>query len=279
METVLSPTRDNTSFSMDDNTMTAQGKVSLRALEGIPDIHPGDDLAGILIENLKRQNRPLKDGDILVIAHKVVSKAEGQIVELANITPEAEALELAEKIHKDPRKVEVILRESTRVVRAMKRPDQQEGTLIAEHRLGFICANAAVDESNVGREDTVILLPKDPDASAHRLCARLQDAFGVRVGVVITDTFGRPWRLGLVNVAIGLAQVPARIDMVGERDAFGRELSVTMPALADELAAASGLVMGKSDKTPAVLFSGVEWQTCDSSAGQLIRPQQEDMFR
>ncbi|MBU2874860.1 coenzyme F420-0:L-glutamate ligase [Marinobacter salexigens] len=259
--------------------MTAQGKVSLRALEGIPDIHPGDDLAGILIENLKRQNRPLKDGDILVIAHKVVSKAEGQIVELANITPEAEALELAEKIHKDPRKVEVILRESTRVVRAMKRPDQQEGTLIAEHRLGFICANAAVDESNVGREDTVILLPKDPDASAHRLCARLQDAFGVRVGVVITDTFGRPWRLGLVNVAIGLAQVPARIDMVGERDAFGRELSVTMPALADELAAASGLVMGKSDKTPAVLFSGVEWQTCDSSAGQLIRPQQEDMFR
>ncbi|OHY81714.1 coenzyme F420-0:L-glutamate ligase [Marinobacter sp. AC-23] len=259
--------------------MTPQGKVSLHALEGIPDIHPDDDLAGILIDNLKSHGTHLQDGDILVIAHKVVSKAEGQIVALADVTPSAEALELAEKIHKDPRKVEVILRESTRIVRAMKRPDQQEGTLIAEHRLGFICANAAVDESNVGREDTVILLPKDPDASAKRLCSRLEDAFGVRVGVVITDTFGRPWRLGLVNVAIGLAKVPARIDMVGERDAFGRELSVTMPALADELAAASGLVMGKSDKTPAILFSGVEWQSCDSSAGQLIRPQQEDMFR
>ena len=276
---MLNPTRHETAFSMDGNTMTPQGKVSLHALKGLPDIHPDDDLAGILIENLKRRDTPLQDGDILVIAHKVVSKAEGQLVALADVTPSAEALELAEKIHKDPRKVEVILRESTRIVRAMKRPDQQEGTLIAEHRLGFICANAAVDESNVGREDTVILLPKDPDASAKRLCSRLEDAFGVRLGVVITDTFGRPWRLGLVNVAIGLAQVPARIDMAGERDAFGRELSVTMPALADELAAASGLVMGKSDKTPAVLFSGVEWQSCDSSAGQLIRPQQEDMFR
>ncbi|MEH6562089.1 MAG: coenzyme F420-0:L-glutamate ligase [Marinobacter sp.] len=279
MEIVLNPTRHESAFNMDGNTMTPQGKVSLHALEGIPDIHPDDDLAGILIDNLKSHGTHLQDGDILVIAHKVVSKAEGQIVALADVTPSAEALELAEKIHKDPRKVEVILRESTRIVRAMKRPDQQEGTLIAEHRLGFICANAAVDESNVGREDTVILLPKDPDASAKRLCSRLEDAFGVRVGVVITDTFGRPWRLGLVNVAIGLAKVPARIDMVGERDAFGRELSVTMPALADELAAASGLVMGKSDKTPAILFSGVEWQSCDSSAGQLIRPQQEDMFR
>ncbi|WP_254774214.1 coenzyme F420-0:L-glutamate ligase [Marinobacter sp. AC-23] len=276
---MLNPTRHESAFNMDGNTMTPQGKVSLHALEGIPDIHPDDDLAGILIDNLKSHGTHLQDGDILVIAHKVVSKAEGQIVALADVTPSAEALELAEKIHKDPRKVEVILRESTRIVRAMKRPDQQEGTLIAEHRLGFICANAAVDESNVGREDTVILLPKDPDASAKRLCSRLEDAFGVRVGVVITDTFGRPWRLGLVNVAIGLAKVPARIDMVGERDAFGRELSVTMPALADELAAASGLVMGKSDKTPAILFSGVEWQSCDSSAGQLIRPQQEDMFR
>lgn len=259
--------------------MIAPGKVSLQALSGIPDIHPGDDLAEILIETLNRQDTPPQDGDILVIAHKVVSKAEGQIIALADITPSAEALELAEKIHKDPRKVEVILHESTRVVRAMKRPDQQEGTLIAEHRLGFICANAAVDESNVGLEETVILLPRDPDISARQLCSRLQTAFGVRLGIVITDTFGRPWRLGLVNVAIGLSQVPARVDLIGERDAFGRELSVTMPALADELAAASGLVMGKSDKTPVVLFRGVDWQPCASSAGELIRPQQEDMFR
>lgn len=253
--------------------------VNLQALPGIPDIHPGDDLAAALIGALRRQDISPADGDILVIAHKVISKAEGQVVALADITPSAEARELAEQVSKDPRKVEAILRESTRVVRAVKRPEQDEGTLIAEHRLGFICANAAVDESNVGAEETVILLPRDPDASARRLCERLEAAFGVRLGIVVTDTFGRPWRMGLVNVAIGLARVPARIDLVGERDAFGRELSVTMPALADELAAASGLVMGKSGKTPAVLFRGIDWQPCDSSANELIRPQQEDLFR
>mgnify|MGYP001994679950 FL=1 len=253
--------------------------VALQALSGIPDIHPGDDLAAILIESLQCQGMVLREGDILVIAHKVISKAEGQVVALAGITPSKKALELAEQVNKDPRKVEAILRESTRVVRAVKRPEQEEGTLIAEHRLGFICANAAVDESNVGAEETVILLPHDPDASARRLCERLEEAFGVSVGVVVTDTFGRPWRMGLVNVAIGLAKVPARIDLIGERDAFGRVLSVTMPALADELAAASGLVMGKSDKTPVVLFRGINWQPCVSSANELIRPQQEDLFR
>lgn len=253
--------------------------IAIQTVAGIPDIVPGDDLAQILIETLSRRGQSLRDGDILVIAHKVISKAEGQVVALAEITPSAEAEELGRQVNKDPRKVEAILRESTRVVRAVKRPEQDEGTLIAEHRLGFICANAAVDESNVGAEDTIILLPKDPDHSARRLCERLEAAFGVRLGIVVTDTFGRPWRMGLVNVAIGLARVPARIDMVGERDAFGRVLSVTMPALADELAAASGLVMGKSDKTPVVLFRGIDWHPCDSSANELIRPQQEDLFR
>lgn len=264
--------------SMADDAMTT-GRVALQALAGIPDIHPGDDLAAILVESLRRQDRTLCDGDILVIAHKVISKAEGQVVALADVTPSAEAHELAKQVNKDPRKVEAILRESTRVVRAVKRPEQEEGTLIAEHRLGFICANAAVDESNVGAEETIILLPHDPDASARALCERLENAFGVSLGIVVTDTFGRPWRMGLVNVAIGLARVPARIDMAGERDAFGRVLSVTMPALADELAAASGLVMGKSDKTPVVLFRGIDWQPCVSSANDLIRPQQEDLFR
>lgn len=259
--------------------MMTSDAVSLQALPGIPDIHPGDDLAALLIEALKRQEMALCDGDILVIAHKVISKAEGKVVALADIEPSEEAEDLADQVNKDPRKIQVILNESTRIVRSVKRPDQEEGTLIAEHRLGFICANAAVDESNVGAEETVILLPEDPDASARGLCERLEEAFGVRLGVVVTDTFGRPWRMGLVNVAIGLARVPARVDMAGERDAFGRVLSVTVPALADELAASSGLVMGKSDKTPVVLFRGVDWQPCDSSANDLIRPQQEDLFR
>ncbi|MGM0981928.1 MAG: coenzyme F420-0:L-glutamate ligase [Pseudomonadota bacterium] len=279
MEAVHDTLRDDALGSLADDALKAPGHVDLQALPGIPDIHPGDDLAAILIENLRRQDMTLGDGDILVIAHKVISKAEGQVLALADIAPSAKAHELANQVNKDPRKVEAILRESTRVVRAVKRPEQEEGTLIAEHRLGFICANAAVDESNVGAEETIILLPRDPDASAQRLCERLEAAFGVRLGIVVTDTFGRPWRMGLVNVAIGLARVPARIDMVGERDAFGRVLSVTMPALADELAAASGLVMGKSDKTPVVLFRGIDWKPCDSSANELIRPQQEDLFR
>jgi len=279
MESVHDTLRDDALGSLADDALTTPGHVNLLALPGIPDIHPGDDLAAILIESLRRRDMTLREGDILVIAHKVISKAEGRVVALADITPSAKAETLAKQVNKDPRKVEAILGESTRVVRAVKRPEQDEGTLIAEHRLGFICANAAVDESNVGAEETIILLPQDPDASARHLCERLEAAFGVPLGIVVTDTFGRPWRMGLVNVAIGLARVPARIDMVGERDAFGRVLSVTMPALADELAAASGLVMGKSDKTPVVLFRGIDWQPCDSSANELIRPQQEDLFR
>ncbi|MFC6669888.1 coenzyme F420-0:L-glutamate ligase [Marinobacterium aestuariivivens] len=255
------------------------GEVALQALPGIPDIEPGDDLARLLIESLERAGMALRDGDILVIAHKVVSKAEGRIVRLCDVEPGAEALRLAAEVGKDPRKVEVILRESTRVVRAVKRAQQSEGTLIAEHRLGFICANAAVDESNVGSAETVILLPEDPDRSARRLCERLERHFGVRVGVVITDTFGRPWRMGLVNVAVGLARVPSQVSLIGGRDAFGRELSVTVPALADELAAASGLLMSKDGKTPAILFRGVDWQPVHSRARDLVRPPQEDLFR
>jgi coenzyme F420-0:L-glutamate ligase/coenzyme F420-1:gamma-L-glutamate ligase len=251
----------------------------MQVLPGIPDIAPGDDLAALLLASIERAALVLRDGDILVIAHKVVSKAEGRIRRLADVQPGARARELGLELNKDPRKVEVILGESSRVVRAIKRPGQLEGTLIAEHRLGFICANAAVDESNVGAEETVILLPEDPDRSAREICAVLERAGGVRLGLVITDTFGRPWRMGLVNVAVGLARVPSQIDLVGQRDAFGRELSVTVPALADELAAASGLLMSKDGKTPAILFRGIEWTPDNSSARDLVRPQQEDLFR
>lgn len=255
------------------------GQITLQTLPGIPDIHPGDDLVEILLAALDRGRITLEDGDILVIAHKVVSKAEGRIVNLADVTPSEQALELSDTLSKDPRKIEVILSESRRVVRAVKRPGQEEGTLIAEHRLGFICANAAVDESNVDMPGHVILLPIDPDASARRLCEGLEQASGKQLGVVITDTFGRPWRMGLVNVAIGLARVPSKIDLAGESDAYGRELKVTVPALADELAAASGLLMSKEGKVPALIFKGVEWTPDNSSALDLIRPQLEDLFR
>lgn len=256
-----------------------ENSVSITALPGIPDIKPGDDLVQILCTALDKGGLRLEDGDILVIAHKIVSKAENRIVRMADVEPSPEAQHLASEISKDPRKVEVILRESKRVVRAVKRPQQTEGTLIAEHRLGFICANAAVDESNVGEEGCLILLPEDPDRSAREICNSLKQAFGVRIGVVITDTFGRPWRMGLVNVAVGLAQVPALVDLIGDDDAYGRPLSITTPALSDELAAASGLLMSKNGKKPALLFRGVDWQRAESSARDLIRPQKEDLFR
>lgn len=254
-------------------------QVQMIAVTGIPDIVPGDNLANEILKALAGLSLTLQDGDILVIAHKVVSKAEGRIVKLADVTPSQQALELAEKLNKDPAKVQCVLNESTRIVRANKRPDQEEGLIIAEHKLGFICANAAVDESNVDQPGHVILLPKDPDASARGLCASLESSSGAQLGIVITDTFGRPWRTGLVNVAIGLANVPSRVDLAGEKDAYGRELRVTVPALADELAAASGLLMSKEGKKPVLLFRGVPWQRSDSTASDLIRPASEDLFR
>jgi coenzyme F420-0:L-glutamate ligase/coenzyme F420-1:gamma-L-glutamate ligase len=221
----------------------------------------------------------IEDGDILVIAQKVVSKAEDRFVALKDVIPSEEALALANKVNKDPRKLEVILGESKGVVRAVKHAGQSEGIVITEHNLGFVCANAAVDESNIDQKDTLLLLPVDPDASARALRDRLEESYGVRVGVVITDTFGRPWRMGLVNVAIGLAGVPAKLDLTGEKDAFGRLLTVTAPALADELAAASGLLMTKEGKKPALIFRGVNWQSEVSSALDLVRPLKEDLFR
>lgn len=257
----------------------AHNQVSIYALDGIPDIQPGDDLSGLILAAMDRDQCRLDDGDIIVIAHKVVSKQEGQIIDLNEISPTAEAMRLGTELNKDPRKVQVVLSESKRLVRTSKRPEQEEGTIIAEHRLGFICANAAVDESNVDAAGKVILLPHDPDHSARKICHDLERATGKALGVIITDTFGRPWRMGLVNVAVGLANVPAKVDLAGDMDAYGRVLSVTVPALADEIAAASGLLMSKNGKKPVLIFKGVEWQRCESSASDLVRPQQEDLFR
>jgi len=255
--------------------------IVLSALTGIPDIVAGDDLGRIIGSALESSGLGLRDGDILCVAQKIFSKAEGCIIPLADITPGAEAFRLGKELGRDPRKIEVILRESHRVVRAFRHPGQAEGVLICEHRLGFISANAAVDESNLGQEEAVMVLPRDPDASCAELAESLSSRFGgVRIGVVMTDTFGRPWRIGQVNVAIGLSQVPATIREQGNADAWGRPLRATEPALADEIAAASGLVVRKNAKTPVVLLRGLNWEANpSSSARDIIRQRGEDLFR
>jgi len=253
------------------------GNVSLSTIPTIPDICPKDDLALIIGNALEPHG--VENGDILCIAHKIVSKAEGAVLKLEEVKPSNEALEYAEKLNKNPKKVEIVLRQSKRVVRAFKRPQQNEGIMICEHHLGFISANAGVDESN-SEPGIVITLPDDPDASARNIGQRLEDRFGVQLGIVITDTFGRPWRLGQVNVAIGLYRVPAITSDVGTKDAWGRNLSVTEPALCDELAAASGLLIKKAAKTPIVLFRGLKWTTEEkTSARNILRSNSEDMFR
>ena len=253
--------------------------MDISAIPGVPDIQPGDDLPRLIGEALVASGGVCA-GDVLAIAHKVVSKAEGAIVDLGTVHPSEEARRIARELNKRPEKVEVILGQSSRVVRAFKRPEQNEGTLICEHRLGFISANAAVDESNIDTADTVITLPADPDASARSIGTALEARFGVPLGVVITDTFGRPWRLGQVNVAIGLYRVPARRSEVGGNDAWGRPLLVTEPAFADEIAAASGLVITKAAKTPLVRFSGLNWDPSDTtSARDMLRPTEEDQFK
>lgn len=254
--------------------------VYITAIAAVPDIKPGDDLAQILGDCLAASGHGVQDGDILCIAHKVFSKAEGNIVRLADVSPSAEAQSLAAELNKDPRKVHVILQQSARVVRTFKRPEQNEGVMICEHRLGFISANAGVDESNAEGKDTLITLPDNPDASARSLRDAIAKRFGAQIGVVMTDTFGRPWRIGQVNVAVGLADVPATTPEQGNNDAWGRPLTVTEPAFADEISAASGLVVLKAAKTPLVLFRGLKWTPNNqSSANDILRARQEDMFR
>ncbi len=250
------------------------------APQGLPDIQPGDDLATLLIQQLQSNQQPLQEGDILVIAHKVISKSEGAVVNINDVQASDEAIALAHQVNKDPRKVEVILQQSKKIIRAVRRPQQNEGVLIAEHRLGFICANAAVDQSNADNEHQLIYLPENPDRSAKHLADALSEAFACRIGVVISDTFGRPWRLGQTNVAIGVAYVPALISMDGDVDAWGRPLKVTAPAFADELAAASGLLMAKEGKCPAIVFRGLSWESSpQASACDLLRPENEDLFK
>ncbi len=250
----------------------ASGQLSLFVIPGLPEIRTGDDLAGLVAVAARRANIALEDGDILVFAQKVISKAEGRVVRLSTVQPSAQALALAKQLSGDSRVVQVILNESRRIVRS-------ERVLIVETHQGFVCANAGVDHSNVRGRDFVTLLPKYPDRSARRLAAALRKASRKRVGVIISDTFGRPWRLGLMNVALGAAGVPALVDLRGTRDRNRKMLRATVLAVADELAAAAGLLMGKSAGTPVVVIRGFRYRFVQDPASRIIRPAAEDLFR
>ena len=253
-------------------------EIIIRVIRGFPEITKNVSLPDLISENLKKNNIDLKDGDVLCIAHKIVSKAEGRVVHLSEIKPSPKAIYYSNALNKDPRKVEVILRETKKVIRYFKHHRQNEGTIICENKLGFISANAGVDESNVEGKDNVLLLPKNPDKSAFNIMNYFKDKYNKKIGVVITDTFGRPWRLGQINVAIGVSGIPVTKNEKGTLDSFGNYMKVTEPAFCDEIAAASGLLVKKSGKTPLVLFRGLEWTNTQSSIKDILRIKKEDMF-
>ncbi|HEX2830057.1 MAG TPA: coenzyme F420-0:L-glutamate ligase [Burkholderiales bacterium] len=249
--------------------------LSLFGLDAIPEIERGAPLARLLLDAIVRAELRLETGDVLVVAQKIVSKAEGRTVSLSSVTPSTQALELAATTHKDPRLVELMLRESREVLRA------KPNVMIVEHKLGFVMASAGIDQSNVpGAEDRALLLPEDPDASAQRLRTELIESAGVDCGVVINDSFGRAWRNGVAGIAIGVAGIPALVDMRGQPDREGRAMQVTQIAVADEIAAAASLVMGQArEGVPAVLVRGFPYAKREGSVRELIRPRAEDLFR
>jgi coenzyme F420-0:L-glutamate ligase / coenzyme F420-1:gamma-L-glutamate ligase len=269
--------------------------LTLTPLLNFPLIRRDDNLADILVQSLQETNLTLKDGDILVLAQKIVSKAEGRMVNLATVTPSKHALELAAQSEKDPRVVELMLQESNEVLRV------RVGTIIVEHRLGFICANAGIDHSNVaplhlppnssnlggvprrdegGSEEWVLLLPTDPDASSRAIREKVESKTGKRIGVMIIDSHGRAWRIGTVGMCIGLSGLPAVVDERGWQDLFGYTLRITIVGVADELAAAASLVMGQaSEGTPAVHVRGFPYPLRDGSLTELLRPKEQDLFR
>ncbi|HKW62852.1 MAG TPA: coenzyme F420-0:L-glutamate ligase [Candidatus Acidoferrum sp.] len=246
--------------------------VQLIAIPGMPEIRKGDDLAVRIVEGAKKAGLRFEDGDIVVVAQKIVSKAEGAVVSLAKVKPSGKAQALAAELKKDARAIELILRESRRVLRS-------ERVLITETKHGFVCANAGVDHSNVPGEDMVTLLPRDLDASAGKLSEELSKKTGKRIAVIVSDTFGRPWRLGLTNVAIGASGLPVLVDLRGTKDREGKPLTATVLAVADELASAAGLLMGKSEGVPVVIVRGYRYKPASEKAASIIRPADEDLFR
>jgi coenzyme F420-0:L-glutamate ligase/coenzyme F420-1:gamma-L-glutamate ligase len=251
----------------------------LTPLTGLPLVQQGDNIAELIQHELRRLKIKIESGDVFVIAQKIVSKSEGRLVNLTQITPSKEAIELADKVQKDARFVELVLRESRSVLRT--RP----GTLIVEHKLGVICANAGIDHSNVqgpwgNPDDWVLLLPENPDLSASQIRNELEKAEGARLGVIIIDSHGRAWRMGIVGATIGLSGVPALVDLRGVPDLFGYQLRITQVAAADELAAGASLLMGQAaEKSPVVHVHGFPYPLRESSLSELIRPHNEDLFR
>ena len=243
-------------------------------LPRLPEVQPGDNIVGMIGDAIEESGNGLRADDVLVVTQKIVSKAEGQLVDLRTVDPSVFALDFAEQWNKDPRQVEVVLRESKRIVR------MDRGVLITETRHGFVCANAGVDASNV-EVDTVSLLPVDPDGSAQTIRDGLGERFGVKPGVIVSDSFGRPWRVGIVNVAIGVAGLAALIDYRGQYDAAGYELHVTVIAVADELACAAELVSNKLDRRPVTLIRGYQppLSMPHGSGRDLLLDPGRDMFR
>ena len=248
-------------------------RIEIIGLRTLPEIRRGDDLARLVIAASEREGAGLQRGDVIVIAQKILSKAEGRLVNLRDVTPSALARQWAKELRADPRFMEVVLRESRRVVRMSER------VLLAETHHGFVCANAGVDQSNVPRRGWVSCLPRDPDSSARKLVREIRTRRKISVAVIIADTFGRPWRLGLTNTAIGAAGLRVLQDWRGRRDAHGRVLHATVVAVADELAAAAGLAMGKNAQVPAVIIRGYRFQPGHGSAREIIRPAAEDLLR
>ena len=259
------------------------GELRVRAIEGVPRVRPGDRLGALLGDAIDRAGEALRDGDVVVVAQKIVSKAEGRIVRLADVIPSPRAIELGARVDKDARAVEVILGEAVEVLRAVP------GVLIVETRNGIILANAGADMSNIEHDegdDHLLLLPKDPDASADRLRAPLEaGSGGARIGVVIADSVGRAWREGTVGLAIGVSGLPARLDRRGEPDLFGRALHVTEVGIADSIASAASIVMGEgAEGRPAALVRGLSFEDRSEAeragrARQLVRPRERDLFR
>ena len=248
-------------------------RVTIIGLDGVPDVRPGDDLAALIEAALEASGEALQDGDLLVVTHKIVSKAEGRVVELATVEPSDLARHHAARFERDPRQIEVVLRESARIVR------MDRGIIIAETQHGFICANAGVDASNVAGEAAVCLLPLDPDASAARLRAALRERTGVDAPVIISDSFGRTWRAGIVNVAIGISGLAPLADYRGQDDPYGRTMHASILAVADELASAAELAEGKIDSRPVALIRGYPFMRAEGSGREMLRPPEQDLFR
>ena len=258
-------------------------KLTYFGVENIPMVEPGDDVAGMILDGLATMGETMQADDVIVIAQKIISKAEGCYVNLNDVTPSVEAIELGNEIDKDPRKVQLILDESIEVVR--KRP----GVMIVEHRLGFVHASAGIDQSNITNEDgddedLCLLLPKDPDASARQIVDKIAAQLQIHVGVIVNDSIGRAWRLGQVGHAIGVAGFTALEDYIGSNDIYGHQMEVSQVAAADEMAAGASLLMGPTDQlTPVVIVRGYEPRDPDQAEwrgiGPLIRPKEMDMFR